>query len=537
MLSRSRWFLTAVVSSVLLLVTSCNRVSPIDEARSQNLLLITVGSEPSTLDPHRCTGSPESFIMLALWEPLVDWNETATGMVPAAAANWEISEDGRTYTFHLRPEAKWSNGEPITATDWVRSFQRWLTPSIAAELGNFGDPIVGAFEFRTGANSDPDSVGIRSPGEHTLEIELTEPDVLFLDRLTGYPFFPLHEASVEAAGGFFNPMADFLRPDRLITNGPFTMTEWKYGQYVQVERNPHHHAPPRLNAIRFLAFDNLDTMERSYRSGQLHIIDSLPASKIEGYREAQDPALVTLPRVGTRYLSFNTTNPPFDDTRVRRAFALAIDRQQLVDAVLRTGGAPALSLIRGTKDGHQPTSLITESVEEARQLMAAAGYPEGKDFPAVEYLYNTLDRNRQMAEAYQQMWQASLGVKVSLRNEEWKVFLDTRRQLQYQISRAGWLPFSPEPAELYELVTTNSPANESGWSHADYDRVFDAARQEMNPKKRYQLYDELDQILLDEMPLVPVGFYSRNKLIHPSLEGWPANHMEGMVWNRIGFKD
>lgn len=522
---------------LLTLPTACSRTAPIETARAENLLLITVGSEPATLDPHRNTGSPEGFIINALWEPLIDWNVTATGYVPAAAEQWEISADGRTYTFHLRSDAKWSNGDPVTAQDWARSLQRWVTPSMAAELGNFADPVVGALAFRSGKNSDPTSLGIRVVDELTLEIELVEPDVKFLDGLTSYPWVPVHEPTVTAAGGFFNPMADFIRAGQLVSNGPFILAEWKHGQHVEVARNPHYHGEAKLDGIRFISMENTDTMERSFRAGQLHIIDGIPSSKVDVYREAKDPALVSYPRVGTRFLSINTTRAPFDDVRVRRAFALTLNRQQLIDVVLRTGGQPAYSFVGPVPGKYEPTLFLEESTEEARALLAAAGYPNGEGFPPVEYLYNTLDRNRQVAEAIQQMWKSALGVEISLRNEEWKVFLDTRHQLDYHISRSGWLPFSPEPAELYELNSGWSPSNETGWSHAEYDQVLTLARREMDLKKRYALYHRLDEILLEEQPVIPFGYYARTRLVHPSVEGWPANHMEGMVWTRMGFRD
>ncbi|MDB4474542.1 peptide ABC transporter substrate-binding protein [Opitutaceae bacterium] len=529
--------LLLVAAASLGLFAACNRTSPVDQAAAENMLLITVGSEPSTLDPHRNTGSPEGFIISALWEPLVDWNETATDYVPAAAERWEISDDGRIYTFHLRPDAKWSNGDPVIAQHWVRSLQRWLTPSMAAELGNFADPLVGAHDFRTGKNTDPSSLGIRALDPLTLQLELIEPDVKFFDYLTGWPWIPVHEPSITAAGGFFNAMADFIRPGELITNGAFVLSAWKHGQYVEVARNPHYHGQAKLSSIRFISMENTDTMERSFRSGQLHIIDGLPSSKIDVYREAQDPALVSYPRVGTRFLSFNTTRAPFDDVRVRRAFALSLNRQQLMDVVLRTGGQPAYSFVGPIKGKYEPTVLLQESIDEARTLLAAAGYPDGQGFPPVEYLYNTLDRNRQVAEAIQQMWKAALGVNISLRNEEWKVFLDTRHQLDYHIARSGWLPFSPEPAELYELNSGWSPSNETGWSNREYDRILNLARREMVLEKRYSLYHQLDEILLKEQPTIPFGFYARSRLIDPSVEGWPANHVEGIVWTRIGFRD
>lgn len=533
----SRLIRLLAAATSLGLFGACNRTSPVDQAAAENTLILTVGPEPSSLDPHRSTGSPEGFIMSALWEPLVNWNEDATGFVPAAATSWSISNDGRIYTFHLRPEAKWSNGDPVTANDWVVSWQRWLTPSMAAELGVFADPIVGALAFRTGQNDDPESVGIRATDSHTLEIELIEPDVMFMDRLTNYPWYPVHPPSVAAIGDFHDPMTDFLRPGILVSNGPYQLSAWRHDQYIEVTRNPHYYVETRLDTIRFLAMGNFDTEERAYRSGQLHITSGVPASKMDGYREANDPALLNYPRVGSRYLMVNTQRAPFDDARVRQAFALALNRQQLIEVVLRTGGKPGYAMIGQVPSRHEPSTLIEESVEKARELLAEAGYPEGAGFPAVEYLYNTSDRNREMAEAMQQMWRANLGVQVSIINQEWKVFLDTRIQEDYQISRAGWLPFSPEPAELYELCHGDSPNNQTGWSDPEYDRILTQARREMNLTKRRALYGRLDEILAAEMPHIPLGFYARARLVDPRVTGWPTNPMEGIVWTRVGFKE
>lgn len=524
-----------LVCAGLLLLGACNRTSPVDQARAENRLLITVGAEPSSLDPHRSTGSPESNIMSALWEGLITWNQDATGYEPAAAERWEFSPDGRTITFHLRPDAKWSNGDPVTARDWVRSFQRLLTPTLAAELANFADPIVGARDYRTGRETDFSKVGIREMDTLTLEIELIDPDVMFLDRFPNYPWYPLHEESVSATGDFFDPFNNFLVPNQLVSNGPFRLTDWRLDRHVEVTANPHFHQPVRLDSVRFLAMGNLDTEERAFRSGQLHITAGIPSSKIDVYAAENHPALHRYHRVGSRYMMFNTARPPFDDPQVRRAFAMTINRQQISEAVLRTGGTPAYAYIGNVPTRHEPSVLIEENVAEAQALLAAAGYPGGEGLPPIEYLYNTLDRNRQVAEAVQQMWRANLGVAVELRNEEWKVFLDSRRQGDFQIARAGWLPFSPEPAELYELFSTPSPTNESNWSNPEYDRLLEQARREMDVAKRQQLYHRLDQILAEEMPLIPVGHYAVSLLVDPDVEGWPTNPLSAYDWEDIGF--
>ncbi|GAB5559769.1 MAG: ABC transporter substrate-binding protein [Synoicihabitans sp.] len=530
-------FRLLAVTVLLGLFTACNRTSPVDQARAENTLLITVGTEPSSLDPHRSTGAPESNIMSALWEGLIKWSEDATGFEPAAAESWELSADDRTYTFHLRPDAKWSNGEAVTARDWVRSFQRFLTPSLGAELGNFADPIVGAKDYRLGQEKDFTKVGIREINTLTLEIELAEPDAMFLDRLPNYPWYPVHETTVTESGDFYDPLNNFLVPGKLVSNGAFMLTQWRHDQFVEVTANPHFYRPARLSKVRFLAMGNLDTEERAFRSGQLHITSGIPASKIAVYAAENNPALHQYRRVGSRYMAFNTARAPFDDPRVRRAFAMALNRQQITEFVLRTGGSPAYAFVGNVPTRHEPSVKVTEDIKIARALLAEAGYPDGEGLPAVEYLYNSNDRNRQVAEAVQQMWRSNLGVAVELRNEEWKVFLDSRRQGDFQISRAGWLPFSPEPAELYELISTPSPSNETNWSNPEYDRLIEIARREMNAEKRRELYHQLDQILLAEMPIIPIGHYSISLLVDPSVEGWTTNALSAYDWEKIGFKN
>ena len=537
MLARSsslRWFRFAVGLIVLGLSSACQRSTPTEDARGQNRMLISIGLEPSSLDPHRNTGSSESAIIAALWEPLVVWNEDASGVVPAAAARWEISPDGHVYTFHLDPANRWSNGEPVTASQWVESLVRFVTPSLAAELATKAFPIVGVEDFFNGRSTDPATLGIAAPDEHTLVLTLREPTAGFLGLLTAYPWLPVHFPSLRAAGDPYSLSTNFTKPGELVTNGPYVLTDWRPNQYVEVVRNPHYPRPVRADSIRFFSIESLDTEERAFRTGQLHISNGVPAHRIAVYREANDPALRVTDRVGTSYVSFNTTRPPFNDVRVRRAFALALDRAQLAEFVIRTGANPSYALV-GPVPGHTPGATITEDAAEAQRLLAAAGYPGGAGFPAVEYLYNTNERNQQIGEALQQMWKSTLGVEVTLHNQEWKVFLDSRQQQNFDLARATWLPWTPEPIELYELMTAANGVNNSGWSHPRYEELYVQARRAVDPVAREALYHQLDGILLEEMPVIPFAYYAAARLVQPSIDYWPHNILEVAPWRRIGF--
>lgn len=524
-----------LTAGILLLLPACQRTSPVAQALAQNRLLAGNGVEPSSLDPHLNTGSAESFIISALFQPLIDVNETATGFLPAAALSWTISPDGLVYTFHLDPAARWSNGDPVTAEDWVLSLHRFLTPTLGAELAIMAYDIVGAEDFNHGQLTDPTALGITAPDAHTLVLTLRTPNVDFLGRLSAYPWLPVHIPSVTAAGGMTRPDSDFTKPGKLISNGPYQLTAWRPNQYVEVTRNPYYPGPVRLDSIRFFAMENIETEERAFRTRQLHFTSGVPAFKVAVYRAAHDPTLHVNRRVGTNYLTLNTRRPPFDDARVRRAFALAIDRQQLVDSVQRNGAPPAYTLVGPVPGIHTPTHVLTESVADARRLLAAAGYPDGAGFPPVEYLFNTNDGNRAIAEALQQMWRTGLQVDVTLRNEEWKVFLDTRNKGDYQIARSGWYPWTPEPIGLYELLTTDAGTNDTGWGNPRFDAEFQAARRELAIAARSAHYDQLDRILLDEMPIIPLSYTVISHLVHPQVEGWDFNLLDSTPWQRVGF--
>ena len=395
--------------------------------------------------------------------------------------------------------------------------------------------VVGVEDFNQGRSADPTALGFAAPDDHTLVLTLRAPNADFLGRLTAYPWLPLHIPSVTAAGGMARPDSDFTRPGKLISNGAYRLTAWLPNQYVEVTRNPYFRTPPGIESLRFFPLESLDTEERAYRSGQLHITSGIPAHKIEGYREADDPALHVTSRVGIRYLITNVRRAPFDDGRVRRALALAIDRKQLAEAVLRTGEAPAYAFIGPIHGGYTPTALLDESIAEARRLLAAAGYPDGQGFPAVEYLYNSNDRNRDVAEALQQMWRSALNITVTLRNEEWKVFLDSRNRGDFQLARSGWLPWTPEPIGLYEQVVSDSGTNDTGWGNARFDALFWEARRTLDSAPRYALYQQMDEILRDEMPVIPLAYYSVARLVHPRVRGWPDNPLEAFTWRSIRF--
>jgi oligopeptide transport system substrate-binding protein len=520
----------------LLLVAGCGRPGEKEvRAAMANVLVVGNSIEPATLDPHINTGSAESFILSEIYEPLIQRGDDGLSLVPGAAARWEISPDGLTYTFHLHRDRRWSNGDKVTAQDFLHSFRRIVDPKLGAEFAVRGTSIVGVPAYLSGELKDPEQLGFSAPDDHTFVIRLSAPNIAFIQNLIAYPWVPVHLPTLDATGGRYRDNQKWTRPGVMVTNGPMQLTEWVPNARVVLTPNLHHpdRAKIRLQAIHLLPIENLDTEERAFRAGQLHATYSLPAAKFPVYEASGDPALQVTPRLGTNYIVFNTTRPPFNDPRVRRALSAAINRDAVAKVAYQGGYQPARSLSQPGMGGYQPVNVITEGPAEARALLAAAGYPGGKGFPPVTYLYNTLDRNRTVAEVLQGMWQQELGIKVELINQEWKSFLDSRRLGNFDIARSGWNPFANEPTDYFELFLTNGSYNQTGWGSARYDALYAEALQTLDVPKRHALYAEMDAILRDEAPLAPLVFSSTVRLVHPRVRNWPNNLLDQRILSHV----
>ncbi len=513
----------------VLALTGCGRAgSNVETAYQRHALHIGNGIEPSTLDPHINTGSSESAILSEIYEPLIERGNDGLSLQPAAAASWDISDDGLIYTFHLQSDRRWSNGDKVTADDFLQSFRRVVDPRLAAEFAARAASVAGVPEYLKGELTDPEQLGFSVPDPYTFVITLSAPNVVFIQNLIAYPWVPVHMPTLDATGGRLRDNQNWVRPEVMVTNGAMQLTEWSPNARIVLKPNPHHpdHAKIWLRSVSYYPIENLDSEERAYRAGQLHATTSLPSSKVEAYAARQDPALQINPRLGVSFFVFNTLRAPFDDARVRRAFSAAINREALAKAAYQGGYTPAFSISQPGMGGYQPTALITNGPTEARVLLAEAGYPGGEGFPPVTYLYNTLDRNRTVAEIMQQMWQKELGVKVELVNQEWKVFLDTRHRGDYAIARSGWNPFANEPTDFFELFISGGSNNETGWSNPRFDKLYQSTLQTFDVAKRHQLYHEMDQILRDESPGAPLVHSSTVRLVHPSVRNWPNNVMD-----------
>jgi oligopeptide transport system substrate-binding protein len=532
------------VGTLLVGLTGCGKkdsaapASPATSAPGSKILRVGNGSEPKELDPHVVTGVQEHKIITALLEGLVTYSETGD-IAPGVAERWEISDDGLTYTFHLRADAKWSNGEPVTAQDFANSFKRILTPSLGSEYSYKLFHLVGAEEFNTGQLTDFSKVGVATPDGRTLRLTLKHRTPFLLESMNHYAWFPVHIPTVEKFGGLDRPGSPWTRPGNFIGNGPFTLVDWKPNQKITVTRSATYwdHANVKLDGIEFFAIESADTEEREFRTGRLDYAYSLPLSKIETYRRDHPDTYRATPYYGTYFYRINVTQKPLDDKRVRRALALAIDRESIIKNILRDAGQTPAYHFTPDSEKFTATARLTGDLAEAKRLLAEAGYPDGKGMPKVEILFNTLESHRTIAEAIQQMWKTRLGVDASIVNQEWKVYLDTTQTLNYQISRAGWIGDYNDPHTFLDMWITRGGNNQTGWSNAEYDRLIRSALAQPDEASRMAVYQKLEAILAEEVPVIPIYFYTRIYAISPRVKNWISTPLDNRAWKWIDLQD
>lgn len=522
-------FLLTVLPVASLLLAGCGQREKAVEAGVRTAtLLIGNGAEPEDLDPQITTGIPEFKIQTALFEPLVSADPDTLEPIPAAAESWEVSPDGTVYTFRLRDGARWSNGDPVTAADWVYSFRRVLTPNLGNTYLNMFRAIRGAEDYRIGRITDFKRVGIAAIDEVTLRIELDYPVPYFLSMLVHGTYFPVHPPTIEAHGSIGQRGGRWTLPGRLVSNGPFFLTDWRPNEVVRVEANPWYwdRETVALNAIEFIPNDSIDSEERSFRAGQLHVTNSVPLVKIPVYRNSGSEEFRSDPYLGIYYYIFNVEKPPFDDARVRRALSLAVDRQLLVQKVTGGGEDPAYSFFPPLSVHYESDVLLVEDVARARELLSEAGFPGGEGFPKFELLYNTSESHRMIAETIQQMWRVNLGIDAQLFNQEWKVYLDSRDVGDFEVARAGWVPQFDDVSIFADLLLPDNPNNSSRWKNEAYAKLVHQADRELDPAERERLYQQSEAILLADMPVMPLYFYRRNYLVRPEVHGWARNAVD-----------
>jgi oligopeptide transport system substrate-binding protein len=520
-------------------LTGClKRETAVERGNHDQILFRGMGPEVADLDPHLGTSANDYTVLSALFEGLVDEDPQTLAPVPGVAESWEVSADNLTYTFHLRPNAKWSNGEPVTARDFLASWKRVLTPSLAADNASLLYIVQNAEAFNKGELTDFTQVGFSSPDDRTVRITLEHPASYFLSLLQHWVWWPVHIPTLEKSGPVYERGNRWARPETFVGNGPFTLKEWRTGQHIEVAKSATYWdvANVRLNGIRFLPIEDLNAEERAFRSGQLHLTEALPVGKVDAYR-TENPGLLRIdPYLGTYYYTINVNRPFLNEPKVRRALALAVDRSGIAEKILRGGQTPAHAFTPPGTAGYTPVAHIPTDFAEARRLLAEAGYPEGKGAPILEILLNTSDNHRIIAEAIQATWRKELGIEIRLLNMEGKSVLAARRAGDFQILRSSWIGDYSDPSTFLNVWTSSSGNNYSGWNNPAYDQLlFQAARTE-NTEARHALFQQAEALLVADAPFIPLYTYTHVFLKNPAVQGWYSNLLDHHPYKYVFLK-
>jgi len=511
---------------IILLIISCGflgacekRKTLVELGNEKQILYIANGADPADIDPQITTGSVEHRVESTLFEPLLTKNLVTLEIEPAIADRWTVSDDGLVYEFHIRDNAKWSNGDELVAEDFVQSWKRILSPRLGSEWATYLYVLKNAEAFHTGKIDDFSEVGVEALSKQLLRVTLSGPTPYFLQLLDHNCMYPVHIKTILQHGEFDERSTPWTRAENFVGNGPFVPIEWIPNTLFSVKKNPYYWNQERikLSEVHILPVEGTLAMERMYRAGQLHIVEKLPPQKIATYKNSED--LRSFPLYGTYFYRFNTTIKPLDDIRVRQALSYSIDRGLITKTITKGEEPVALSLVPQTPT-YKPSYEIPENIELAKRLLAEAGYPDGNGFPKMTLIYNTLEEHQRIAVAIQQMWKKNLGVDIELQNQEWKVFLANQHQMNYQISRASWIGDYVDPNTFLEIFTATSGNNETGWANPKYDQLLRDAAMEKDAEKRIKIMQEAEKLIMTELPIMPIYGYSWNRVVSPSVKNW-----------------
>jgi oligopeptide transport system substrate-binding protein len=484
------------------------------------------GNEPESLDPHSARTDSASTILRDLFEGLTTLDPSGA-LERGVAESWRISDDGRTYTFTLRGEARWSNGAPVTAGEFLFAFRRLVDPATASPYAQMLEPVVNARRIVAG-ELPPERLGVEAPDERTLVVSLESPTPYLLGIFTHQSTFPLHPPNLAEAG------EGFTRPGTLVSNGAFRLAEWVVGSHVTAVRNPHYRddAGNAIDEVRFHHIVDQSSELKRYRAGELHFTYTVPPEQFGWIRENLPDDLRISPALHVYYYGFNLTRPPFEDNlALRKALSMAIDREQIAGKILGRGELPAYGWVPpGIADyGSQSFEYAgwdrERRLAEARRLYAEAGYSP-KNPARFELRYNTGGDHERIAVAMQSMWKDHLGAEASLLNEEFRVLIQNMREKKLtEMFRSSWIGDYDDAYTFAQVMDSRFGLNMSGYDNPAYDRLLAEAAAETDLARRRRLLEEAERMMLADHPLMPIYFYVNKHLVRPEVRGWQDNVM------------
>jgi oligopeptide transport system substrate-binding protein len=495
----------------------------LDKATRNKVLLISEGGEPRTLDPQTVRGVPDYHIILGLIEGLVACHPTDQSKeVPAMADHWKHNDDYSIWTFHIGEDRKWSNGDPVTAQDFVFSYKRILTPTFGSQYVDHLFVMKGAEDYFKGKITDFDQVGVKALDDHTLRIELVGPTPYLLSLLQYHAWFPVNPKTILKFGTISDRDTKWTLPENFVGNGPFKLKDWRPNDVIEMVRNPFYWdaATVKLNGINFYLIESQDTQDQAFQAGQLHKTYGLQLNKVPYYRLKRPEYLRIDPWQGVYFYRLNVERKPLDNPKVRLALNLAVDRETIVKNITRQNEQPATGFTPPGMGDYQTLKVMTYDPDKARQLLAEAGYAGGKGFPKFNILISSSETHRTIAEAIQQMWKEELHINVGIENQEWKVFLDTVNDVNYDIARAGQIGNFTDTVTFLDIWTAGNRNNNTHWGDPRYDELIYQAARTGDAKVRLDLLHQAEELFLSKPPVVLIYWYTQGYLMQPSVKNW-----------------
>lgn len=516
--------LTLVAAFMLQACVSAGAYFGSTEPPDEQVLVVSNSSEPRSLDPHKTAGVPEANIMLNLYDCLTIYDPDTAEARPNLATHWEKNEDATRWVFHLRPNATWTDGKPLTAEDFVYSWQRIIAPETASPYANLMYYVKNGSAINNGELKDLSQLGVKALDPHTLEVTMERPTAFFVAMTPHYAFTAVPRQAIEAHG------EQWIQPGNHVSSGPFKLVKRIPYDRIVVEKWDGHWdaANVALQRVTFLPIEDQNTAVNLYKANEVQAMagggQTVPTSFVKALRGKKDFHIHA--EYGTYYYSLNVNRPPLDNKLVRRALNMAINKEEITEKYLGAGQVPATTFVAPGTPGYPYPKAPGYDPEEARRLLAEAGFPGGKGFPKIEIFFNTLESHRQLAELIQNTWKRELNIPVELNNQEWQVFQRTRETRQYDIARDGWIADYLDPNTFLDLFQADTLNNHPGWLSAKYTALLERANSEADPQKRLNMLAEAEAILLDEMPIIPLYYYASVKLRKPYVKGFGENPLD-----------
>lgn len=519
-----RWFAVALIG-----------LSGLVSAASAATLHRGIGNDPDSLDPHKAIGTSSSILIYDLFEGLVSVD--ARGRIaPGAASEWKVDATQKIYTFTLRPGLKWSDGSPLTATDFEYSFRRLMLPETAARYASFLYPIRNARAVNTG-KALAETLGVIAVDSLTLRIELETPAPQLTELLTSVGAVAVPRLAIEANG------REWTRPGKLVSNGAYMLTEASPQTFIKARRNPNFHSAKQvaIDEVIYYPVEDEGTSFKRFQAGELQIAVKLPTDRIEGVRKQYPGQLHNAAGLGTTMLMLNHRKKPFDDLRVRRALALAVDRNVLTDRILRGTASPAYTIVPPSVSSYArllpdyARAAMSARQAEARELLADAGFNAGRPLKFTMQ-YFTEAKTRTLAVAMVSMWRA-VGVQCEITNKDLGSVISSVRAGNYEVSLYAWFSSFDDPSTFLDLLTTKARGSLSGYSNPAYDQAFSAANGLASPDQRYAALAKSEAVAMAEVPVIPLFTSINQRLVSPKVQGWIDNPRGANLTRYLSLRD